>query len=208
MSASRDLWRSRLLLWLPPLILLLVALVALGIYRGRYADQAEGGARSLDRATQVLSEVQRQSSTLDRSVRQIRTARHNLDEFHGDRLSTENLRLTKLIAEVKDLAETCGLDPRSISYPNQVIEDFGLRKRSFVFSVQGSYASLRRLINLLELSDSFLTLEQVTLQGSDQALLNIDLKISTLFSTLEIEPVDPVPVAENAPVENPEEVEG
>src|SRR5262249_7156107 len=36
-------------------------------------------------------------------------------------------------------------------------------KRSFVFEVDGTYLDLRKFINLLELSDSFLTLEAVSL---------------------------------------------
>ncbi len=53
--------------------------------------------------------------------------------------------------------------PRSITYPEEQIQQYGLIKRSFIFSVEGTYADLRKFINLLELSDSFLTLEDASL---------------------------------------------
>ena len=51
------------------------------------------------------------------------------------------------------------------------------------FGVRGSYVALRRLINLLELSDSFLMLEEINLSGRGSEELQITLRLSTLFST-------------------------
>ena len=56
------------------------------------------------------------------------------------------------------MARKAGLVPRSISYPEQEIQDYGLIKRSFIFSVAGTYVNLRKFITLLERSHSFLTL--------------------------------------------------
>ncbi|MEM7483127.1 MAG: hypothetical protein AAF481_18330 [Acidobacteriota bacterium] len=195
MSASSNIWQTRWGLWVPPLVILVAALVALGVYRGRFAEQAEGSVRSVEGATRVLSDLEERSGDLASNLDEIETTRNQLAAFFTDQLSTENERLTAIIAEVKTLAETAGLDPQAIGYPDEVIDDFGLRKRSIVFGVQGSYTQLRRLINLLELSDSFLTLEQVTLVGENQNRLAIDLKISTLFATDLPEVVEDVPVA-------------
>jgi hypothetical protein len=70
-----------------------------------------------------------------------------------------------------------------VSYPTEPLEAYGLRRRAFVFSVQGTYPDLRKFINLLELSDTFLTLEQVTLSESSGGALGIQLRVSTLFAT-------------------------
>ena len=84
---------------------------------------------------------------------------------------------------MKTLAKEAGLVPRSLSYPEEQIEDYGLIKQSFVFSVQGSYAALRKLIHLIETSRSFITLEEVTLTGNAEGPeLRIDLTLSTLFA--------------------------
>ena len=54
--------------------------------------------------------------------------------------------------------------------------------------MDGTYLELRKFINLLELSDSFLTLEEVTLAGETRGEgpeLNIRLSLSTLFASEE-----------------------
>ena len=53
--------------------------------------------------------------------------------------------------------------PRALNYPEEQIQQYGLIKRSFIFNVDGTYTDLRKFINLLELSDSFLTLESAGL---------------------------------------------
>ena len=59
-----------------------------------------------------------------------------------------------------------------------------MSRRTITFSVDGSYAQLRQLINFIELSDSFLILDEVSLRGNDVegTPLRISLKLSTLFT--------------------------
>ena len=84
-----------------------------------------------------------------------------------------------------------GLDPPTIHYPDEPIRSYGLVKRSIVFGVDGTYLALRRFINFLELTDSFVTLEEIrpsersSTQGSR---LSINLRVSTLFLEEDIEP--------------------
>jgi Tfp pilus assembly protein PilO len=179
------LWRRTVGRWLPPLVLLAVAATLLVIYQSRFAGRVEVGAQSLERGRAELARLTAERQELETQLTLVRKNRERLAAFYDRRLSTERLRLTAIIAEVKDLAQRSGLVPQSISYPEEIIEDYGLRKRSFQFSVEGTYADLRKLINLLELSDSFLTLEGVTLSGDRGARLRIDLRLSTLFATPE-----------------------
>jgi hypothetical protein len=99
------------------------------------------------------------------------------------RFSTRSERLTNISAEVERLARQAGLDPRSLTSPELDVAELGLTKRSFIFSVNGTYVELRRFINLLELSPSFLTLEEVKLSGGGEGgeELQISLRLSTLF---------------------------
>jgi len=84
---------------------------------------------------------------------------------------------------VQSLARKAGLDPRSIAYPEPEIEDYGLVKRSFIFTVDGDYLALRKFLNLLELSDSFLTLEDASVsEASKGQELRLSLTLSTLFT--------------------------
>ena len=50
-----------------------------------------------------------------------------------------------------------------------------------MFTVEGNYAQLRRLINQLETTDTFVALESISLSEATPNL-RIDLRLSTLFS--------------------------
>jgi len=184
MTLGRGIWRRGLLLWLPALLFFVANLVALLVFQARYAGRAEVSQEELATAERDVENVVERRRELEERLAGIDTTRRQVEEFYAQRLAPESERLTRIIAEVKDLASRSGLQPQAISYPQQVIEDYGLRQRSLVFQVEGTYADLRKLVNLLEISDSFLTLEQVSLsgQGGAGARLAIQLRISTLFS--------------------------
>lgn len=93
--------------------------------------------------------------------------------------------MTRVLAEIKDLCNRAGIPPSSLSYEKQVLEGQDVSRRTITFAVNGSYAQLRQLINFIELSDSFLILDQVSLRGNDVegAPLRISLSLSTLFTS-------------------------
>lgn len=191
MSTGTRIWRRRLRLWLPALLFFLLNVVALVVYQSRFAGRAEVTQEELQEAKRELSSLEHRRQRAETRLDQVSTTRSAVRDFYDRRLAPESERLTRIIAEVKELASRAGLTPRSISYPSESIEDFGLRKRSFVFSVEGRYADLRKFINLLELSDSFLTLEQVSLSGASGGnRLNIRLRLSTLFAENEEPPLE------------------
>ena len=49
------------------------------------------------------------------------------------------------------------------------------------FAVQGNYQQVRRLINLLELSQQFVIIDQITLASSENDRLTLNLQLKTLF---------------------------
>jgi hypothetical protein len=177
-------WRRGLVRWLPALVLLVLTAGLFVVYQERFAGRAEVSAQALNGGHQELTRLRAEHRRIEGELALVSANRQHLEEFYA-RLATERARLTKVIAEVKELARRSGLDPQSISYPEQALADSGLRKRSFVFGVEGTYPNLRKLVNLLELSDSFLTLERVDLTGGGDrgAQLRIDLRLSTLFVT-------------------------
>lgn len=183
MSRLHGIWRRRLGLWLPALVFFLLNLLALVVFQVRFAGRSEVTAEELSTARQELTVLRAERQRVEAKLSRVREARSALRDMYGERLASEEKRLTRIIAEVKDLASRSGMAPRSISYPRQPIEDYGLRQRSFVFSVEGTYSDLRKFIHLLELSDSFLTLEEVSLSGdAGGQRLSIQLRLSTLFS--------------------------
>lgn len=185
MRDHSEIWRLRLWVWLPALLFFLANAVAFSVYRFGYAGQVQSLEADLGEAQQQLQPKALRRKELERQIQRAGAADHAVKQLYDEQFSTRSRRLTRVTAEVKDLAGRAGLNPRALSYPEEAIEDYGLVKRSFVFSVEGTYPELRQFINLMEHTSSFLTLEAVTLSESGQEQgpeLQMSLRISTLFS--------------------------
>jgi Tfp pilus assembly protein PilO len=179
---SQNIWRRHLRGWLPPLVVFLVALGVLLFYRLVYADEEVAGGRQVERRAAEVEHLTERRVRTEELVERLRANQQRIERFRSERLATEAERLTELIAEVKQLARRAGVEPSSIRYPEERLQGVGLTRRSIVFSVNGDYAGLRRFINFLELSDLFLTLEEVSLSGRARGnALRISLQVSTLF---------------------------
>lgn len=186
MNGRGRVWRQRIGLWVPALVVFLVSLVVLTAYHASFAGEVEIRQEEVERAQKRLETLERNREELQGLLERVDRNHKQVTELYDDRFSTESRRLTQIMKEVKDLATRAGLRPNAIRYPEETLEEYDLEKRSFVFSVDGTYEDLRKLINLLELSPSFLTLEEVSLSESGGrtggALLRINLKLSTLFA--------------------------
>ncbi|MGB6362008.1 MAG: hypothetical protein WBG64_05005 [Thermoanaerobaculia bacterium] len=183
MRKAGDVWRRHLGRWLPPLILCLVGVAILSTYGLVLASQASFREGRVERRRAELDLLESSRSVLAESVESARINQERVDEFYVSELSTESQRVTQIIAEVKTLARRAGLEPTVISYPDERLRQYNLVKRSIVFAVEGTYVEIRRFINFLELSEFFLTLEEIQLgSGGQGAELRINLKISTLFA--------------------------
>ena len=185
MRDQSEIWRLRLWIWLPALLFFLANAVAFSVYRFGYANRVESLEADLGEAKEQLQPQSLRRRELERLIQRAGIAETSVRQLYDERFSTRSERLTRVTAEVKSLARKAGLNPRTLSYPEEVIEDYGLVKRSFVFAVEGTYLELRQFINLMELSDSFLTLEAVALSGGSGETgpeLRMSLQISTLFS--------------------------
>ncbi len=192
---SHSIWRRQLRGWLPPLLVFLVALGALSFYRLVFAGEARAGGRQIERQKAEVKRLTQERRRAERLVKKLRENQGRIEEFRNQRLATEAERLTQLIAEVKDLARRAEVEPSSVRYPEERLQGVGLTRRSIVFSVDGDYGGLRRFINFLELSDLFLTLEEVSLSGRagrESSKLRISLQVSTLFLD---DPVETPPIA-------------
>lgn len=187
MTARAHVWRQRLGLWLPALLFFLANVLALAFYRLNYAGESAGLALRLQEREEQLASLQEERRGREELLAQAEANRRQVEELYRERFATRRQRLTQVSEEVKSLARRAGLAPQTISYPEEVIEDFQLVQRSFVFTVQGNYQQLRTFINFLELSPSFLTLKEVTLSGTaaGPTNLSISLTLATFFATEE-----------------------
>jgi Tfp pilus assembly protein PilO len=202
--APGEIWRQRLWIWVPALLFFLVNAGAFAVYKLGYAGRIESLDERLKELAQQHKELTNKTGQAATMINLVRTNEAQVEQLYTDRLSTRSQRLTSITAEVKKLAAAAGLRPRAISYPEKDIEEYNLIKRSFVFSVEGTYAELRKLVSLLETSRSFLSIDEVTVVNSAEGKeLRIDLTLSTLFARdAETEPV-PTPAARAASAASP-----
>jgi len=178
-----EIWRQRLWVWVPALLFFLANAGTFAVYKLGYARRVESLQETLDTQERTLKDATDQQRETLAMLDRVRTDEQQVEQLYRERLSTRSRRLTSVTAEVEKLAEKAGLRPKAFSYPEETIEEFGLIKRSFVFTVEGTYAELRKFISLLESSPSFLSVDETTLTGTSEGPeLRIDLKISTLFA--------------------------
>jgi Tfp pilus assembly protein PilO len=171
-------------LWLPALAFLLLNVTALLVYQFRFASRSVGLEERLAQREEQLAKVRVEHSRSAELAERAKANRLALDEVYRDRFSTRSRRLTQVTEEIKELARRAGLEPRAFSYPEEEIAEYGLIERKVQFQVEGTYPALRTFINFLELSPSFLTLEEIAVNqaaGSGGALLGLDMTLSTLF---------------------------
>lgn len=179
-----EIWRQRIWIWVPAVLFFLLNAGAFSVYKLGYAGQVQSLEGELGRRRQELDKLSEEGRQQQARLAQIRTNQQEEAQLYQI-FSTRSQRLIAVTGEFKDLARQAGLEPQTISYNEDEIEDYGLIKRSWSFSVEGTYLELRRFISLLEKSPSFVTLEEVTLaEGSDQQTpeLRMTLALSTLFS--------------------------
>lgn len=183
MTDRGQIWRLRLWVWLPALIFFLANAVAFSVYKFGYAGRISALEEGLGQQRRELEPLAQRRSELEALVTRVKTNRAQVGRLYDERFATRSQRLTRFTAEVKDLAAAAGLEPESITYPEEEIEDYGLIKRSFIFTVEGTYLELRRFINLLEISGSFLALEGLSLSegGERGPEMRINVRISTFF---------------------------
>jgi Tfp pilus assembly protein PilO len=181
--APGEIWRQRLWVWVPALVFFLANAGAFAVYKLGYAGRIGSLQEELDGQKSQLQDLAARQRNARAMLERVRTNERQVQQLYAERLSTRSRRLTGINSEVRELARKSGLVPRAISYPEADIEELGLVKRSFDFTVEGTYSELRQFINLLELSRSFLSIDEVTLAGNtDGPELRIDLSLSTLFA--------------------------
>lgn len=182
MRFSLETWSRNLWIWLLPVLLLAINLLLFMVYQTSFAKRRESLESISERAGARLVSLKDYRGDLQRFVDQFERQKLAIDSIYSQHFATEAERFTSLLREVRQLARQAGLSPDSFSYPKEDLEDEGLVRRNVTFSVTGNYEQVRRLINFLELSDQFITLEEIELSGdSGNDRLSIRLSLSSLF---------------------------
>lgn len=182
------IWREKRIL----LSVLAVLLAANAIFFFTYRVQYEKRLQALeDRRQQSEARlIQARSARMaaERRVATYRRVQRDVQDIYNQNWATEDQRLTALIGEVKRLAVASNLGiPKQTTYTRQPISQTRVRGTTpsevvgIDFTVKGDYQQVRRLINLLELSDQFVIIDQVALSSADTQSLTLTLHLKTLF---------------------------
>jgi Tfp pilus assembly protein PilO len=184
-SQGLALWWQRRRIWLPAASLVLLGLVLLAGYELVLAGRLGLQSGALASRRQELDDLTGQRRETEALVATGRSTRAAIAELYDKRLGSEASRLTAVMLEVKHLTRQAGLSGmEAITYHDEPVQGLPLLKKSITFSLQGSYDQLRAFIDLLELSPSFLSLDEIRVHGgdaNDQGRLRLQVRLSTLF---------------------------
>ena len=178
--SRRRVWRLRIWFWIG-VGLCVINAGLLSTYRGVYAGRFQALEDEIAEVGNLRTRTTQEVARREGQVATVEATRSRVASLYREGFATERERVTDLIREVKDLANRSGLRPGSISYPEEQLEQYGLVEKSLVFTVEGNYTQLRRLIDQLEMTDTFVALESISLSEATPNL-RIDLRLSTLFS--------------------------
>jgi len=185
------IWREKRILLIVLALLLLANTVFFFTYRVQYVSRLEDLDARQEQAQAQLDQARHARITTEMQIAAYKKVQADLQVLYNDRWSTALLRLTSLIDEVKKLAAASHLEPPSYQFTTGEGKGnsgtrgaIGTTAVSIAFNVQGTYEQVRRLINLLELSDQFVIIDGISLATSGTAAdktLTLNIRLKTLF---------------------------
>ncbi|HEX6096696.1 MAG TPA: hypothetical protein VF432_10265 [Thermoanaerobaculia bacterium] len=190
------IWREKRVLLLILAALLIGNVVFFFTYRVQYQSRLDEMGDRLAQAEGQLARTRQSSADAEAQVLAYRKVERDVEQVFAEHWSTRPRRLTALIGEVKRLADASNAVPRTYSFGaedelkmtaatrgSRTTRDVevGANEVSIMFSVDASYDQIRRMINLLELSQQFVIIEGVSLSSGGEEKLNLSLKLKTIF---------------------------
>jgi Tfp pilus assembly protein PilO len=195
------IWREKRILLIILGVLLLANTVFFFTYRVQYVSRLEDLDGRQEQTKARLAQAQRARITAEQQLAAYKKVQNDLQILYNEHWSTPLLRLTALIDEVKKLAAASHLEPPSYAFSNSETKNSGTRGSvgtttvGIAFTVQGTYEQVRRLTNLLELSDQFVIIDGISLASNGATIdkiLTLNIRLKTLFRDTRV----------NAPVAN------
>lgn len=188
------IWREKRILLITLGVLLLANTIFFFTYRVQYVSRLEDLDARKEQTQAQLERARHARVTAEQQLAAYKKVQNDLQVLYNERWSTPVQRLTALIDEVKKLAAASHLEPPSYSFSNNETKSsaasgargsIGTTTVEIAFAVQGTYEQVRRLINLLELSDQFVIIDGISLATSgataNDKTLNLNIRLKTLF---------------------------
>lgn len=182
-----EVWRERPWIWGVPLALVVLGVLLVLFFQSAFAGRVAQLETRYQRQGEYLEELQAESRKAENFLETTSAQADAAELLYVEYFGLEAERFTEVVREVRSLARRAGLDPKAFAYPEHELDDADLVRRQINFQVEGRYEDVRKFINLLESTESFVTLEQVSLGGVDgsSARLSIGLSTSTVFAKRE-----------------------
>jgi hypothetical protein len=169
----------RLRRWLLMGLAVLAGLNAL-VFLSYTLRRVHGERRLAERRKQVEQELQQELAVAAHRRRQVETIRLNtadVQRFYGDTVGGRAAALVPVLSAIEGFAREGGMRPGAASYRAADVKGLPLDQFEITMPVEGSYRQLVALVQRLERSQYFLTLDEVRLsrdsrgQGAELALM-------------------------------------
>jgi hypothetical protein len=189
------IWREKRVLLIVLGLLLLANTVFFFTYRVQYVSRLQDLDARQAQSEAQLDQARNARLTAEQQLAAFKKVQADLQVLYNEHWSTQMQRLTALIDEVKRLAAASHLQPPSYTFsngeskqassaPSTTKGSIGTTTVAIAFTVQGTYEQVRRLINLLELSDQFVIIDGIGLGANGAAtdkILTLNIRLKTLF---------------------------
>jgi len=191
------IWREKRVLLIILGLLLLANTVFFFTYRVQYVSRLQDFDTRQEQAQAQLDQAHAARIAAEQQLAAYKKVETDLQVLYNERWSTPMQRLTALIDEVKRLAAASHLQPPSYSFTTTESKPIGgttsgppskgsvgITTVGIAFTVQGTYEQVRRLINLLELSDQFVIIDGISLASAGteaDKTLTLNIRLKTLF---------------------------
>lgn len=177
------IWREKGTLLIVLALLLAANTIFFFTYRVQYQQRLAALEERRESSESRLIDARAARLAAERRVAAYRGIQADIQDVYDNYWGTQSERLEGMIAEVKRLATASQMIPRAYSFTRAQERKVGqgTTVMGIAFSVQGTYQQVRRLINLLELSQHFVIIDSVALTSGNDQILTLNLHLKTLF---------------------------
>jgi hypothetical protein len=181
------IWREKRVLLLVLAVLLAANTIFFFTYRVQYESRLHDLESRRDTVKGELDAARHSRVTAEQQLAAYRKVETDIRRIYDGEWSTQGQRLTPFITEVMRLATLSQLIPMTYSFTGTTSKGGGKSASATAtevgigFNVEGTYEQVRRLINLLEVSDQFIIIDQVSLGSESGDKLRMTIRVKTLF---------------------------
>lgn len=138
------------------------------------------------RREQIRLQLSRRTATLNairEIARQFKESHLRYQRFTDEFLFPRGKMASELLQELDQISAEAGLTRNRVGYRLDQEPVFGLQRISITLPVEGSYANIRKFLNMLESHEKFIMIDSMALisEREGTGTIRLDVSLSTLF---------------------------